>query len=130
MGGWPRFLIGFVGVIAVSSVAMSVIVRSPDDATQPPIAPTPIVSGPATAGSRITVAGRQIQLDSETYVETYVTCRPAGNRPCSLPPIYVLRHGNSHIDVASDTGALDQEDLAPGEEHAFDRLREALRHGA
>ena len=87
-----------------------------------------IVSGPATRGSIVRIAGLEIQLPSDAFVDRYVVdilC--IAGRPCPEVPIYELKRGNSTLAVSAPSGAIVEEDTANGEEGAFDFLKEVLR---
>jgi hypothetical protein len=74
------------------------------------------------------LAGRAVRLPPDAYVEHFtVSVHCVVGRPCPQTPIYELRRGNSTIAVSAPTGAVVEERPAPGEERAFDFLREALR---
>jgi hypothetical protein len=87
-----------------------------------------------TRGQLVTIAGRQVRFPSDAYVEGWITnisClavdskRPA--EPCAEAPAYHIRRGQSSISVGALTGRINGEQLAPGEEHFFDFLKDALR---
>jgi hypothetical protein len=80
-------------------------------------------SGTQTAGTRIRIDGRDVQLPPDAYVERFIQdglCAPG--RPCPEAPIYILRRGNSTISISMNSGKVNQESLAPGEASAFDFL--------
>lgn len=87
-------------------------------------------SGPTTAGALIVVAGREVQLPADAYIDGFVAkiefgpdvARPAG---ADAPFIAIVR-GNSKILVALYTGVTWNESVAPGETGAFDFLFAAL----
>ncbi|MEX0926062.1 MAG: hypothetical protein WD208_05025 [Dehalococcoidia bacterium] len=84
-------------------------------------------SGPETAGSTIEVTGVPIQLPEDAYVAHRIaggTCIDPDY--CPKAPFYVIARGSSSI-VADLDGELMFEELAEGEEDAFDFLREALQ---
>ena len=84
-------------------------------------------SGPHTAGSRITIGGKAIQLPPDAYVEGYVdSIFPLEGRSNPLTPIVGIRRGNSLISVSIPNGAIVYENIAPGEERTFDFLKAAL----
>ena len=85
-----------------------------------------VVSGPSTKGAAITVAGKRIKLPDDMYIEAKWLggiC-PVGWE-CPAYPTYVLVRGNSSTEIDSQ-GKVWWEEVAPGEEGAFDFLREAL----
>jgi hypothetical protein len=89
---------------------------------------TIVASGPSTAGTRLTIAGRPVQLDPDTYVESYVlsvTCEIG--RPCPRTPMYALRRGESRISLSQPTGEIVFERIAPGEDGAFEAIKDQLR---
>jgi hypothetical protein len=85
-------------------------------------------SGPATRGAVIHVAGREVQLPPDAFIERSVAAvLCGGGLPCPETPFYILRRGNSTVSVSLRSGARFDEQIAPGEEGAFDFLREATR---
>jgi len=81
-----------------------------------------------TRGKPITVGAKTVQLPPDAYVEgitTNVLC--VANRPCPETPFYTVRRGGSWINVAVRSGTILAEQTAPGEDHVFDFLKEALR---
>jgi hypothetical protein len=85
-------------------------------------------SGTTTAGSKIEVDGVTIQLPADAYIDVLSGNRGYGctdPQNCPEPPIYKLVRWNSSVWV-DDTRTLRDEKTPPGEEHAFDFLREAL----
>ena len=81
-----------------------------------------------TRGKRITLGGKSVQLPPDAYVDGIVTdslC--AGIRTDCEVPFYNIRRGSSLINVGERSGRVISEHLAPGEERAFDFLKEALR---
>lgn len=81
-----------------------------------------------TRGKAIDVGGRKVQLPPDAYVEGLVTnvlCVP--ERACPETPFYNIRQGKSLINVAARSGRVISEHVAPGEELAFEFLKEALR---
>lgn len=85
------------------------------------------VSGPETMGTTIFIAGRLIKLPADAYVfarADEVLCI-AGD-PCPATPLIGIARGGSKISV-SGSGEIVFEEVATGEEGAFDFLKEALR---
>ena len=83
--------------------------------------------GYQTAPRRIHVAGRDLELPQDVFVEYWIAtavCVVGG--PCPEAPYYVIRRGNSTIMVSVRSGTLRDEKIAPGEEGAFDFLKAAL----
>ena len=83
--------------------------------------------GPHTAGSVIQIAGHQLQLPSDVYVEAIVSeilC--IAGEPCPVAPLYVLRRGDSLASIEKRTGRF-----APGTPvstmETFDFIEKALR---
>lgn len=77
---------------------------------------------------KITVNGRDIDLPvgvELTGVISNILC--VAPNPCPETPIFVLESGKSRINISAPTGVISGETLAPGEEHAFDSIKEALR---
>jgi hypothetical protein len=84
-------------------------------------------SGPETKGIRLDIAGIDVQLPSDVYVAHYIVHVQCGvGNFCPEAPIYVLQRGKSQISVSKPTGTMFEERIAPGEEGAFDFLREVL----
>ncbi len=85
-------------------------------------------SGPTTKGMTITIAGKKIKLPDDTYIEHNVydiTASPGKNAPET--PYFVIARGNSRILVPKRSGKIYSETIAPGEEGAFNFLKEALK---
>lgn len=83
-------------------------------------------------GKPIRVAGIDVQLPPDAYVEYIIVdalpCPPSiEGVNCPEVPFYKLRRGNSTIGVSIKSGTMFQEQVAPGEEGAFDFLREAFQ---
>ena len=83
--------------------------------------------GPHTAGSVIQIAGHQLQLPSDVYVEAIVSeilC--IAGEPCPVAPLYVLLRGDSLASIEKRTGRF-----APGTPvstmETFDFIEKALR---
>ncbi len=83
--------------------------------------------GPHTAGTVIEIAGRQVQLPEDVYVEVivdHVLC--IEGEYCPATPIYGLRRGDSAVDIEKPSGQFvpgsSDADLA-----AFDFIQEALK---
>ena len=83
--------------------------------------------GSHTAGTVIEIAGRQVQLPTDVYVEgivDHVLC--VEGESCPNTPIYGLRRGDSRVGIEEHTGQFvpgsSDSDLA-----AFDFIQEALR---
>jgi hypothetical protein len=90
---------------------------------------TPVaLSGPATKGALISIAGKAVQLPPDAFIAgTVSTFGCVVPHPCPQTPIVVLQRGNSTIAVSVPTGAVVSEKVAPGEEAAFDFLQEVLK---
>ncbi len=78
-------------------------------------------SGPETAGTLISVGGKEIRLPADVWVQDYVVeifC-PAG-QTCARTPAYELRRGDSSILVDAD-GVFWSEKIEahPGDQFAF-----------
>ncbi|MBW4575871.1 MAG: hypothetical protein KME08_11365 [Aphanothece sp. CMT-3BRIN-NPC111] len=90
-------------------------------------------TGPEAKGKPIRVAGIDVQLPPDAYVEySIVDALPCGPNlvegvNCAEVPFYWLRRGNSRIGVSVNSGTMFREQIALGEEGAFDFLREAFR---
>lgn len=79
-------------------------------------------------GKPITIAGRTVQLPPDAYlygIVAGVMC-VEGAGQCPEAPAYVIKRGNSVINVVPRNGKIQGEYVAPGEEGAFDFLRESL----
>ena len=83
--------------------------------------------GSHIAGTVIEIAGRQVQLPTDVYVEgivDHVLC--VEGESCPNTPIYGLRRGDSRVGIEEHTGQFvpgsSDSDLA-----AFDFIQEALR---
>lgn len=100
--------------------------RRKDEAQQVP-GRTSVVAGPETSGSNITVAEIGVQLPANAFVNRYVVqvlC--VAGLSCPQTPIYELKRGNSTISVSIPSGIILDEEIAPGEEGAFDFLKEVV----
>ena len=83
--------------------------------------------GPYSVGSRVSLGNRSIQLPNDVYVDAVVNSGLCVvGQPCSQGRVYVLRHGESVVTVEERTGRILYEQLATGDEGAFDFLRQAL----
>ena len=85
-------------------------------------------AGPQTAGRRIYAGGLWIKLPQDVYVANIidsVVC--VVGRPCPETPLYVLQRGSSIIAIGARSGTIDSEITEPGEEAAFDFLKDVLR---
>ncbi len=79
-----------------------------------------------TRGNLLRIQGRFVQLPADAYVQreiTETTC--TGSEQCAQIPIYEIVRGNSTVAVSGRSGAILSEEVAPGEEGAFDFLRSA-----
>ena len=87
------------------------------------------VSGPETAGTSIEIADKIVQLPPDAYVEArwdeVWPCIPHP-RGCMSGPFYDIRRGNSSIEVYIPFGVVVDQQIAPGEEEAFDFLKPVL----
>ena len=71
------------------------------------------------------VAGKKIAIPSDARVFAWLS--EAGcfsQSPCPVAPIYGIKRSNSIISVEAQTGRILTETLAPGEEGAFNFLKE------
>ena len=87
------------------------------------------VSGPTTAGALILIAGREVQLPADAYIDGFVAKIEFGPdvRPYGFDaPLIEIKRGNSKIVVALYTGVTWNESIAPGETGAFAFLFAAL----
>jgi hypothetical protein len=89
------------------------------------------VSGPTTAGALILIAGREVQLPADAYIDAFYTHEDYGvGGPPRLAgaevPFLVIVRGNSKILVNLRTGFTWNESIAPGETGAFGFLFAAL----
>lgn len=91
------------------------------------LTPTPRRISEITRGSLIRLGGTEVQLPENAYVEGVIGSAdcPVGI-PCPKPPILLIRRGNSRAAVEEKTGRITNIEYAPGEEHIFDFLLEAL----
>ncbi len=86
------------------------------------------VSGPTTKGMTITIANKKIKLPDDAYIKHYATegiVSPGKTGPET--PLYVIARGNSIIVIPKGSGKIYSETIAPGEEGAFNFLKEALK---
>jgi len=85
-------------------------------------------SGEETAGSTITIAGQEIRLPEDAYVESeiiFISCIEGS--PCPPTPYYVLQRGDSVIGIDAE-GVIWEETLAVDDDKStFDFAKEALR---
>jgi hypothetical protein len=84
-------------------------------------------SGPATAGSALRIAGRDVKLPADVFVEAYmisVTCQPG--KQCPETPLYSIRRGQSRILISQPNGAVISEEAAPGETAPFQEIKRQL----
>ena len=87
-------------------------------------------TGPATMGWLITIAGKEIQLPSDSYIAhdlIDVAC-VIGSDPCLEAPLYVLARGNSTIFVSIPSGIIYEEKIGEGDEAPFAFLNWASAH--
>ncbi len=88
------------------------------------------ISGPETAGALIVIAGREVQLPADAYIEEFalkIEFRSDVPRPAGADaPAIAIRRGNSQILVNLATGFTWNESIAPGETGAFGFLFAAL----
>lgn len=85
-------------------------------------------SGPSTKGMTITIAGKKIKLPDDAYIAhdvSSVTRSPGKTGPET--PYFVIARGNSKILIPQRSGKIYSETIAPGEEGAFNFLKEALK---
>ena len=77
----------------------------------------------------IDVADKVIQLPPNAYVSAFILsalCK-GGAINCPRAPLWVITRGGSTITLEKISGKIVSEKIAPGEEGAFDFIREALR---
>lgn len=73
------------------------------------------MTGPETAGQVIRVAGKDVQLPPDVYVDQFViSVSCMAEAPCPQAPIYVLRRGPSTIAVEVVTGRVVDRRTDPG----------------
>jgi hypothetical protein len=90
------------------------------------------VGGPTTAGALIVIAGREVQLPADAYIDggivTHADYGVGGPQPPpgAGAPFIAIRRGNSQILVNIVTGVTWNESIAPGETGAFGFLFAAL----
>lgn len=86
------------------------------------------IQGPATKGMTITIKGKKVKLPNDAYIEYYVTEGiPSPGAKMPELPILIIARGNSRIDISKGSGTINRETIAPGEEGAFNFLKEALK---
>jgi hypothetical protein len=86
-----------------------------------------ITLGPERSGTLEYLAGKVIQLPPDAYVSghiDFISCIPTVF--CPETPIITIRRGKSVIAVSAHSGVIVHEQIEPGEEGAFDFLKEAL----
>ncbi len=91
------------------------------------IAETPSGTREPVRGQLLRIAGHFVQLPPDAYVNPEAagpTCVP--DLPCAGPTYRIVRGGSS-ASVSVTSGAILSEEIAPGEEGAFDFLRQVLR---
>lgn len=85
-------------------------------------------SGPKTKGMTITIGNKKVKLPGDAYIKHYVVdVIPSRGKPRPETPAFVIARGNSTIWVGAHSGRMEHENIAPGEEGAFNFLKEALR---
>jgi hypothetical protein len=85
-----------------------------------------ITVGPTTKGCNISVAGKIIKLPDDAWVESRadrIECTMGYS--CPKTPFYTIARGDSRIEV-DYSGKIWSEEIAQGNEGAFDFLKEAL----
>jgi len=86
-----------------------------------------ITVGPTTKGCNIAVAGKVIKLPDDAYVEARADCILCiAGFTCPQTPFYTIARGNSRLEV-DYSGKIWSEEIAQGDEGAFDFIKEALR---
>ncbi|MBM3944553.1 MAG: hypothetical protein FJ317_03570 [SAR202 cluster bacterium] len=78
----------------------------------------------------LTLNGKVVNLPPDVDVAgitVSILCVAGTPCPTDELPFYILRRGDSRADVSEKTGRIALEKVAPGEEGAFDFLREALK---
>lgn len=83
--------------------------------------------GPTTAGANITIARKGIKLPDDAYIDSRIIGISCGPGPCPKPPVLTIARGKSKITFSEVDGFVVSEQIAPGEEHAFDFLRSYLK---
>ena len=98
---------------------------SPTTTVEPTTTPTP---NPVLDPRRIPrIRGLLILLPPDAYIKHYINLVDCvAGEPCPEIPFYVIERGNSTISATARTGKVTGEDIAPGEEGAFDFLKAAL----
>ena len=87
------------------------------------------IAGPKTAGQTISIAGVFIKLPIDAYLNGIVVsgvCTIGDDSPCIFGPFQIIKRGNSTISVSTSTGEIVHEEVAPGEDGAFDFLKDGL----
>ncbi len=78
-------------------------------------------------GSVLTIAGKRVQLPQDAFVDRYtISVLCVEHDACPQTPILQIKRGNSTIAVSAPSGTIVEERTAPGEERAFDFLKEVL----
>jgi hypothetical protein len=91
-------------------------------------APAGMTTGPTTCGAEIAVGDWKVQLPPDAYIEhLIISVNCEVGQPCPETPYYSLRRGRSTVGVSIRSGARFGEEIAPGEEGAFDFLPKAAR---
>lgn len=83
--------------------------------------------GPTTAGATIAIARKAIKLPGDAYIDSKIIGISCGPGPCPKPPVYTIARGKSRITFSGADGFVVSEQIAPGEEYAFDFLRSYLK---
>ena len=84
----------------------------------------------ANFSCRVNIAGREIVLPTDVHFDGYimhVLC--VVGIPCPETPLVAIGRGKSGISIIDRTGVIWREEIAPGEEGAFDFLKLALGIG-
>ena len=85
------------------------------------------ISGPATRGAIITVAGKKIKLPDDAYIDSLITIvEPLPGVPTYATPIYVISRGKSKVSISAPTGQLVFERISSEEKGIFDFLDKEL----
>jgi hypothetical protein len=85
-------------------------------------------SGPGTAGSKIYIAGKEVQLPADVIIKRFIVSGVCtAGQPCPETPIYELQRGNSIIGISALSGAIVEGFNVAAEDGAFDFLKEVLK---
>ena len=113
-------------VLAIACDSSSVASPAPQQIANPSLEGN-IIQSTSNKGETVTIAGVEIHLPEDAYIDAFISkalCRPGST--CARLPWVVIQRGESKIFVSIPTGVIDREIIAPGEEGAFDFLKEVL----